>query len=376
MTNILHFIDTYKTGGPGKTIINSAKYINCEKFKIHVASFVNEEVFKSEFMSSVLLQGIPFLALSDQARFNLQHLTELRRYILENNIKILHTHGYKTDMIGLILNLLIKDLILVTTHHGWITNNKLQKFYVNLNIFLSKFFDGVIVVSKELRKMLPNKLRNSEKAIIIHNAIVLENYQNQNKRKAFRENYSIGDDQILIGVIGRLSIEKGSLVMLEAFNQLQSIFSNAKLVYVGDGLLLSELENKINFFNLRENVILAGHQNPVQPFYEAIDIFVLPSLTEGLSNVILEAMAYKLPIVATCVGGNPEIIDNQCNGILVKSNNAIALKDAIFEIIRNRELKHLLAKEGYKTVINRFNFKVRMEKVEDFYFRLMESEYM
>ena len=107
---------------------------------------------------------------------------------------------------------------------------------------------------------------------------------------------------------------------------------------MGEGPCKGELQTRIDLLNLKDKVILAGHYNPVQHFYETIDILVSPSYTEGLSNVILEAMAYKIPVVATRVGGNPEIITNQYNGLLVEPQN---IKEILLELKPLAEKKQL-----------------------------------
>jgi len=136
---------------------------------------------------------------------------------------------------------------------------------------------------------------------------------------------------------------------------------------------VDELKGKIIRSNLTENVLLCGHHQHVQPYYEAADIFICPSDTEGLSNVILEAMAFSIPVIATDVGGNPEIIVHQVNGLLVPPKNILTLKDAICLLMSNSIVRQKLGHSGYETVVSEFSFEQRTLKMENIYIGLVKE---
>lgn len=364
---VLHIIDQYKTGGPGKTIINTAKYINHDNFVIHVGSFGNEKSPNTEFIGKLMEERIPHLVLADKRGICWSNLRKLMVYIRKEGIRIIHTHGYKTDIHGLILKLLLRNACLITTHHGWITNTLYQKCIARLDLLATVFFDGVTVVAGSLARKVPWLTKKIRKCMVIHNGLVLADYVSNNHRQAIRESLSIKDNEILFGVFGRLSTEKGCLEMLDAFERLQSEFNRVKLIYVGEGPLEKTIREKIHHLNLQEKVIMAGYYRQVQPLYEAIDVLVCPSKTEGLSNVILEAFAYRKPVVATRVGGNPEIITDKENGLLVDFGGMSGLKDTLLELVQKPELRFSLGHAGYNTVFRRFNFLDHVKKEEDFY---------
>jgi glycosyltransferase involved in cell wall biosynthesis len=134
------------------------------------------------------------------------------------------------------------------------------------------------------------------------------------------------------------------------------------------------VRKRIKELALEGEVILAGYQNPVQPFYEAMDILVSPSYTEGLSNVILEALAYKLPVIATHVGGNSEIITNGVDGILVENNSAPVLGEALSLLLSDVQIRRQYGERGYETVRNRFEFRNRVAKEQAFYDAIMRQK--
>lgn len=372
--NILHLIDHYKIGGPGKTIINSFKYSERSEFSIYVATFVPNADGETEFTTELQRQGIPYLGLKDSRGLAPSNAIKLRRYIQEKNVVILHSHAYKSDILVLMVKWITPGLKVITTHHGWITNTVRQKCLMKLDLFLTRFFDGIIVVSKDLLCKIPQRVVTHKLCAMIHNAIVLDDYKAEGGREAMRARLSVDKDETVFAVVGRLSPEKGCREMLQAFALVHEERPNTKLLFVGEGPLAEELKKKSQTLGLNDAVIYAGHHNPVNPFYEAADVIVCPSLAEGLSNVILEALAYHLPVVATDVGGNGEIIEDGINGILVKPKDVEEMKKACIRLAASSELTALLGKQGRETVERQFDFIQRIRMEEAFYEDLMQSQ--
>lgn len=369
---VLHFIDHDRVGGPGKTIINCAKYADRSRFEIHAAFFANG--CGTDFAKAVENEGIPRLVLRDRNGIEWNHIKGLREYIRREKIKILHTHGYKTDFLGLMQRGLAGEPALVTTHHGWICNNARQNIYAMTGRGLSRWFDGVILVSESMERFLPAAVRKSGSFTIIHNAIVMEDYETAlsgGKGPGIRKRFAVGAGDMLIGVIGRLSEEKGCLEMLLAFHELQKVRKNFKLMFVGEGGLRAGMERTARELGLCEKVIFAGYMDPVAPVYREIDVLVCPSRTEGLSNVILEAMACRVPVIATAVGGNTEIISAGHNGIIISRAAAEELAGPLLELAGRRELREKLVRNAYQTVKKKFSFSARMRKEEEFYLSIM-----
>jgi glycosyltransferase involved in cell wall biosynthesis len=371
--NILHLIDHYRIGGPGKTIINCFKFTDNSKFSIHVATFVPSKNGGTEFTTALRRNGIPFLSLQDSRGIAITSVMALKKYIQKNQIRILHSHGYKTDILALIIKKILPGLVVVTTHHGWIANTLRQDMVVRLDLFLTRCFDGILVVSKSLLDSIPRSVKNKKPCVLIHNAIVLNDYRPQNRRERIRTKLFIDKDELVLGVVGRLSPEKGCVEMLKAFTMIYAERPKTKLLFIGEGPLAGLLKRKAEILKVADRVIFRGHCNPVNPFYEALDVLVCPSITEGLSNVILEALAYRLPVIATDVGGNGEIIRNGFNGYLVKPHDIEALKVACLKLIDDPCLAALFGKRGKEILINKFDFQQRTRKEERFYITVIEQ---
>ena len=136
---------------------------------------------------------------------------------------------------------------------------------------------------------------------------------------------------------------------------------------LGEGHDRSRLEGLISSFKLQEYVTLAGWQSDVRSYFEAMDIFALSSYREGLPNVLLEAMALGVPCVATAIAGIPKLIEHDVNGLLITPGKVESLVEALSLLIKNREARLVLAKEGRRTIETGYNFSLRMERIAALY---------
>ena len=366
MIDVLHLIDTYRIGGPGKTIINSARYIDPARYRIHVASFTNTNFARNEFAEAVRRAGLPYLELKETRRFNRDHVEQIRDYVSRHAIGIVHTHGYRTDVMG-DAAFRTRPVALVTTHHGWIRNRWRQVLFAKLALRLCARFHGVELVSERLRDEIPASFRHSAHVSVVHNGIVLQDYVANGRRDEIRRALDVSTEQPLLGVIGRLSIEKGCLEMLDAFALLVRTVPQARLLFVGEGPLHGQLLERARTLDIAERMRWVPHQTEVQPYFEAMDVLVSPSRTEGLSNVILEALAFERPVVATRVGGNAEILQDGVSGLLVASGAADQIAAGIGRVIQDDALRARLVSNGRERVRERFSFEARMRREEAFY---------
>lgn len=372
MIDVLHLIDTYRIGGPGKTIINSALFVDRTRFRIHVGAFTDPvRTERNEFARAVAARGIPFLELPETRRVNLDHVGLIRRYVRDRQVAIVHAHGYRTDALGYVATRGL-PVAFVTTHHGWIRNSGRQELMARGALQLCRRFDAVQVVSRRLLDELPRSVVRRGRADVVHNGIVLADYAVGGHREPIRRGLDLPPSAILLGVVGRLSLEKGVHEMLDAFAIVADADPRVHLAFIGEGPLRAALEARVTGTAWGSRVRFTGHQSPVQPYYEAIDVLVSPSRTEGLSNAILEALVYEKPVVATRVGGNPEIIEDARSGLFVEAQDPPALAAAILRVVRDDTLRAALVAGGRARVADAFTFEARMRNEERFYARVLE----
>jgi len=184
------------------------------------------------------------------------------------------------------------------------------------------------------------------------------------KASLLRDEFQISDE-IVIGYTGRLFPAKGLAYLFSAVKMIQDKNPNIALLVVGDGAQRSELEMMAKDLNIR--TIFAGWQRDTPPYYSLMDIFVLPSLFEGLPNVILEAMAMKTAVVATNVGGNPDVLSNGENGFLVPARNSSKLASALQTLIEDSDLRNRMGANNRRKVEKNFQWSKTVEKVERVY---------
>lgn len=369
---VLHVIDTSRIGGPGKTVLNSARFIDPRRFQIHVASFVPADAPRNEFAAAALAAGVPYFPLVEARRFEPGLVARLREYIDAQRIEIAHGHGYRSDVMCWIATR-GRPVAMVTTHHGWIRNTPKQAAFATGARLLSGLFDGVEAVSAKLLEEVPLLARRRGRAEVVHNAIVLEDYAVRGVRAGEREALGVAADEFLLGVIGRLSVEKGALEMLDAMAALRAGPVRVQLRFVGEGPLQAELQTRISALGLAQRVAIVPHRLDVRPVYEALDALVCPSRTEGLSNVIMEAMAYAKPVLATRVGGNPELVDAPHTGLLVPPQAPSAMAEAIAVLVSSADRGSAMGAAGRQRVEATFSFHTRMRREEEFYDRALRA---
>jgi glycosyltransferase involved in cell wall biosynthesis len=170
-------------------------------------------------------------------------------------------------------------------------------------------------------------------------------------------------DRKLIGAVGRLSGEKNFAGLIEAVSRLVRQGQDVELAIAGEGAERANLERLIAAQPEPERFHLLGFQSELGDFYQALDVFALSSLREGLPNVLLEAMAYQVPVVSTEAGGVVRLIENEHNGLLVSVNDPTSLAAALARMLSDQNLAESLASRGRQTIIERFSFAARMERI-------------
>jgi glycosyltransferase involved in cell wall biosynthesis len=201
---------------------------------------------------------------------------------------------------------------------------------------------------------------------VIHNAIEPWETKGGYSREETRRRHGLAEDHRVIGVVGRLSPEKGQRIFLKAMKKVVHSVPNARALIVGDGQDRETLERVCEVEGLQRHVIFVGHQERIADYYRAIDLLVLPSLSEGLPNTVLEAMNFGIPVVATSVGGVPEIIRDG-NGVVVPPNDAIALGRRIIDLIGDRELSRAIGLRGKESLYPRFDAGARAQRIVRLY---------
>jgi len=347
--HILHLISSVGLFGAERVAIELSKSLKktyqCEPIIGVIRNAYNPH---EEILEEAKSSGINYAIFQCREQLDLKLVFSIREYIRKNKIDIIHCHGYKSNFYGLLASK--GQIPSVTTNHNWLTSHWKLKIYCILDSLWIRFFDRIVAVSKEVKKDMLRYKIPEEKIRVIDNGIALERFEKVVETKDIKNQLGFEENIRIIGTIGSLGMEKGHVYLLEAARQILDVIKGLKFLIIGDGPLRKQLEEKSEKLGIREHVIFMGRRKDIPELLMAMDIFVLPSIKEGLPVALLEAMAAKRPVIATKVGAIPKVIKNRDIGILVKPKDINELRDAVMNLINDPKRMELLAREGLNRV--------------------------
>ena len=367
---VLIIISTSSIGGPGKGVFQFLKYADRNRFDYLLCSIDIKDRPTGEFIKQAVSKRLNIELLHQHFKFDPSMIWQARDIITKNDINIIQTHGYKESVLGFFLKKICKKPW-IGFAHGYTNENIKIGFYNKLDRLSLRASDVVVTVSNPLKKFLANSGISETKIRIIYNAIDKDELKPNLSPEEVRNRYSIKDEDKLVGVIGRLSPEKGQAVFLHAFKKVVEKVPFAKAIIIGDGQEKERLMNFCSDNGLRDKVIFSGYQNNIANVYQIMDLIVLPSFSEGLPNVILEAMAFKIPVIATSVGGVPEVITDGLNGLLVPPGNSDLMAEKIIELQGNKRESENIGENGYRSLYPRFSPEHRSDQILTLYEELL-----
>lgn len=362
--NVLQLNTPATLAGAERVLLNYLACHDADRFAVTVASFVNSRRQSNAFTEELEKRDIPFRKIPVSYLTQGAVLRETVRLIRDCRIDLVHSHGYRSDIIGY-MAARRAGVPIVSTVHGWTPVTWKLRRYEQLDRWFLKRFDGVIGVSREIVDSLLECGVQPDRVRLFHNAVPVSGADEGRAEEKTPLVRTPGERIIL--TVGRLSSEKGIDILLRAFHRYCSREPGTRLVIVGDGPLRVELAALAEELGLADRVLFAGYTNTVERYYKVADLFVLPSRTEGLPMVILEAMQAGLPVVCTRVGGIPEVIDNGITGVSVPPEDSDALGRAMSMVLGDPALASKLADLGRKSVYERFSAESWAKKIEGFY---------
>lgn len=357
-------------GGPEKTILNSPRYLPDLGYRAECAYlYPSDDPGFEAIRERAAKAEAPLNSLPDRGAFDFGVVRSLVRLCRERNVQIWHAHDYKTNAIGLLVRR-FHPMKLVTTVHGWVKHTKRTPIYYWIDRRCLPWYDRVICVSEDLRDVALKAGVRPERCVVIDNAIETADYERTLSPADARRQLGLPVDVPLVGSVGRLSEEKGYHHLVDAVARLHDAGNPVHLAIAGNGDARPALERQIQEQRFPERFHLLGYQPDPRVVYQAIDVFALSSHREGLPNVLLEAMSSRLPVVATTVGGVPNLMTHNETGLLVSPGDVPTLAAALESLIGNTEWKQQLADSAYQLVEARYSFRRRMEKVAAVYNQL------
>lgn len=341
---ILYVVYSLNIGGLEKIVVDLANSLDPQQYEPFICCIANAGEFAEEFKYPENL-----FVIGNTGRINYRSCRTIHRILKEHEIHIVHSH----NLAGLLYSVpaaRIRHVPIIHTNHGYVEEERRN---IKLKIFekwMSRFVDRYVCVSEQLRKEV-------EKSLWVKRDRILVLYNGVEAVADFPIRDSLGEDTAVIGSVGRLDPIKNYRFLLEAFSEIVVRRPACRLELIGDGNEYNELVDLRNELKLNNKVVFRGNVRNPRDYVKAFDIFVLTSLSEGLSMSILEAMSLKKVCVVSHVGGNPEIIEKGMNGFLFESNNKIDFVQIMMNVIENLytdEMKKIREAAG-NTIEKRFS---------------------
>ena len=353
---VLEIIDSLGSGGAESLLKNFVLEAKKNRLlNIEIATLYSNAIFKKEIEDA----GISIWDLVLTFKFNLMGVIELIKLIKERKYDIIHVHLFPADVFAAIASLFLpRNIKWIFSEHGAHNRRRTLKIFKILDNFTYSRYSKIVCVSKQVELVLLNWIpSNKGKTKVISNAVPIPKFLNPCSVKTY---------DILF--VGRLTKQKSVEILLKAIKILKNKYSkNLKIAIVGDGELKENLNNLTVELEVNREVKFLGVRKDVKELMVSSKIFVLPSRWEGFGIVIIEAMSNMLPVIATNVGGIPELIEDGKDGILVPPENPKALARAISNLLENEELREKLSKAAYKKVREKYSINAYSVRMLDFY---------
>ena len=371
---ILALMEAASVTGPAKNLIGFSRWLSTAEgaqtgLRLAVATFdrTGRAAEGNPFAQATRAAGIETHIIRERYRFDPGVIPQLRQIASQANPDIVQTHNGKS-------HLLIKSLPDLRAHrpwfafqHGYQHTNLRLRLYNQFDRLSLRSADRVVSVCQAFAPRLIDYGVKPERIRILHNAAVPTPSHPQAERAQLRTQLGIRSDEPVLLTIGRLSLEKGHADLLRALGLLRSSLQEWKLVIVGFGPEQDALTELGRSLGISKQVVFAGFHSDVSPFYAIADLFVLPSHSEGSSNVLLEAMMAGVPIVATAAGGNAEIVLHEQTGLLVPVRNHAALADALVRALREPQLTSRLVESARVRAVSEFSEDRYRHRLVGFY---------
>ena len=365
---VLIFIQGLSFGGPEKLVYDMVKHIiknqnNIKIIKLEICCYDILGHFAEKLIGEK--QKINLSLLKRKPGIDLFYPFKLASLIKQKKIDVIHAHNATAWFYGTWASILTRVPIVYTEHdRSFPTPLRLKYFHY----FFGKYATAVIAVSKTVKENL-EKYEHIKNAKVIYNGIDPDLFKPASIEEKVLKKKQLGlnKNDFVLGNVGRMDYWKNQRILIEILPDLKKISPQIKLILVGGGEEEGNLKKSAIKKGVKNDVIFLGQRSDVNQILKAFDIFVFPSLTEGLPLVVIEAMATGLPIVASHVGGIPELVVNGETGFLVSPASKEEIKEAIIKLLNNPELRKEMGQIARKRFETHFSLPQMVQKYIEVY---------
>ena len=371
--NILDLRDSPWVDGPGRTILDCAQSIEGENMHFIIGSFSGGADNNNAYAEEAKRRGLTVLEIPEKSSFDLGVVPFILQAIKNHKIDLIHAHDFRSDVFGLICAKRC-GIPVISTVHGWIENDIKGRIYTLIDKVLLRFFDHILVVSARTQRKLVNAFIPKKKMTVVTNALILDPYKLNKEQHIFRKEIGASKDTVLISNIGRLSPEKGQYEFLLAAREILKSYNNVLFILIGVGPDEEKLRDFVKQSKMDDFVVFLGFRKDMISIYNNLDLVVQSSYTEGMPNIVLEALLMAVPVIATDVGGTAEIITHKNNGILIKPGSISNLVSEINRFFETADRYKTMAEQGRSDIKKYFDHNLRVEKIRNIYNQVIVSK--
>lgn len=355
--NIMHTVLSLEVGGLEKIVYELVLGLDKDLYNVEVCCL--DEL--GEFAYRLMQHNISVTLLRrNQKHYDALYPIRLRKLLREKDIDILHAHS-GSFFLATQAGILSRTRAIIYTDHG--RHLVEPEILLYMDRFSAHFAKKIIAVSGELEEYLIEKVRlPANKLTTIINGINTNSYKYREKSLSLLSELRIPDDYNIVGTVGRLVEVKDQTTIINAFCRVAKKYPNTILLLVGDGPLRAKLENVAIELNAINNIRFVGNRNDVPDLLNLMDVFMLTSLSEGTSVSLLEAMASGVPPVVTNIGGNPFIVKDGENGILVNPGDVVETTNSINYLMGNDTARKKMGQNASETVKQYYGLDKMIDK--------------
>ena len=309
----------------------------------------------------------------DARRFRPSLLSKLVHVLRSNKVDVLHCHNHKANLYGMLAGTLAGTPVILAQMHGLHRARNVRRKLMNMLVF--RRASRIVAIAEAVKQdiLASNWLVPEEKLSVLEDSVDYDRFAHCTvSRERARGLLGVPVDALVFGTVGRLAPTKGLPFLIEAFCRVREEIACAHLVLLGDGHARAQLEEQAAATPHANAIHFLGHREHIEQYLRGMDVFVMSSVAEGVGRALLEAMAAGVPVVATTVGGIPEVVNSTDVGLLVPPRDPVALSDAMIHLGRMPESQRAALAASAQERIHRFySHHVIREKLTHVY----EEEY-
>ncbi len=383
-TKVLHVITRLDKGGSAENTFLTLKGMDRTRYDVALISGSIEdptqdrrqqiqEMGIKHFFIPELVRNISFIK-------DCKALFKLYCFLRKEKYEIVHTHTSKAGLLGRIAAKLAGTPIVIHTPHGHVFFGYFgpmrTNFFIRLEKIASLITDKIIALTnREKKDTIAFKVAKEDKLTVIHSGIELDKFTQSSTQdiRLLKNNLGIQEKALIVGTAGRLVPIKGPEYLIKAAEKILQIHKNIFFLFAGDGYLKEDLAALAQDLGIEKNILFLGWKDNAAEIISLYDIFVLPSLNEGMGRVLVEAMALGKPIVASNIGGIPDLIFHGKNGFLVPPQKPDELAQYIQFLLEDKNIRKMMGQEG-KELAQHFSAEQMVQKIESLYNHLLEMK--